>query len=217
VTAHPSASQDPANAIVPYIFALPYLDLYPTFCFVLDPGTRSPSGSSDIVGYILAVPCTKTYLARYKSTYLSSLPSSQFPRPTAPLPSSGGNEIESAGKSGPAAVAAALLGRLHAPDEALLHSASPMLLEEYPAHLHVDILPEYQRQGWGRKLMDVLVERLREERVQGMHLLKAGDNIGSEIFYGSVGFRRYGEVMDGGVSGEKGRKKGGGVCMVQKL
>jgi len=155
--------------------------------------------------------------ARYKSTYLPSLPSSQFPRPTAPLSSSGGNEIESAGKSGPAAVAAALLGRLHAPDEALLHSSSPKLLEEYPAHLHVDILPEYQRQGWGTKLMDALVERLREERVQGIHLIKAGDNVGSEMFYGSVGFRRYGEVMDGGVSGEKGRKEGGGVCMVQKI
>ena len=29
----------------------------------------------------------------------------------------------------------------------------------YPAHLHIDLLPELQGQGWGRRLIDTLVGR----------------------------------------------------------
>jgi len=31
-------------------------------------------------------------------------------------------------------------------------------LERYPAQLHIDLLPEYQRQGFGRRLTERLVE-----------------------------------------------------------
>ena len=38
---------------------------------------------------------------------------------------------------------------------------------EYPAHLHIDLLPELQGQGWGRRLIDTLVAALRERGVRG--------------------------------------------------
>lgn len=64
--------------------------------------------------------------------------------------------------------------------------------------------------------MAELMKKLDADRVCGIHLMKAGENKGAEIFYGRVGFERYPVVMDGGESGEIGRKAGGGVCMVQK-
>ncbi|KFZ23855.1 hypothetical protein V502_01666 [Pseudogymnoascus sp. VKM F-4520 (FW-2644)] len=182
VTAHPSAGHEPAISIVPLIFALPYVLLYPEYTFVLD------SGSGDCVGYCLAVPCTATYLQRYKSEYLPTLDRTRYPSPP-PIPGLvAGNEIE----------------------------RWPDLLEDYPAHLHIDILPDFQAMGGGRRLMAELMKKLNADRVRGIHLMKPGENKGAEIFYGHVGFERYPVVMDGGESGEIGRKAGGCVCMVQK-
>ena len=39
--------------------------------------------------------------------------------------------------------------------------------EDYPAHLHIDLLPEVQGQGWGRLLIATLVDALRERGVAG--------------------------------------------------
>jgi GNAT superfamily N-acetyltransferase len=110
-----------------------------------------------------------------------------------------------------------MLRRLYSPDESLLHPQLPTLLENFPAHLHIDILPEYQGKGRGRALMNAFIAKLRENGVKGIHLIKAVENTASEIFYSKVGFSRYGGVMDGGESGELARISGGRVCMVRKL
>ncbi|KFY31865.1 hypothetical protein V493_00736 [Pseudogymnoascus sp. VKM F-4281 (FW-2241)] len=70
--------------------------------------------------------------------------------------------------------------------------------------------------GGGSRLMAELMKKLDADRVRGIHLMKAGENKGGEIFYGRVGFERNPVVMDGGESGEIRRKAGGGICMVQK-
>ncbi|KFZ25135.1 hypothetical protein V502_00386 [Pseudogymnoascus sp. VKM F-4520 (FW-2644)] len=90
----------------------------------------------------------------------------------------------------------------------------PGLLEDYPAHLHINILPDFQAMGGRRRLMAELMKKLNADRVRGIHLMKARENKGAEIFYSRVGFERYRVVMDGGESGEIGRKAGGGICMV---
>jgi len=110
----------------------------------------------------------------------------------------------------------ALRALVYNPDE-MLHRDHPKLVQEYPAHLHIDILPECQRQGWGRKLMDVLVEELKGRGAKGVHLGMAGDNVAAGRFYETLGFERFGEVMDGGKSGEVGREEGGGIVYVRKL
>ena len=33
---------------------------------------------------------------------------------------------------------------------------------KYPAHLHIDLLPEYQSGGYGTKMMQMLLEDLRD-------------------------------------------------------
>ncbi len=59
---------------------------------------------------------------------------------------------------------------------------------EYPAHLHIDLLPEAQGQSWGRKLIQTLVVALREQGVSGLHLVAGADNTGAIAFYPRVGF-----------------------------
>lgn len=61
--------------------------------------------------------------------------------------------------------------------------------DRYPAHLHIDILPEYQRQGIGFQLMDTLTAHLREQGVPAVMLSVAGDNEKGKNFYQKYGFQ----------------------------
>lgn len=79
-------------------------------------------------------------------------------------------------------------------DPALLTSvADPkrMLIaqvDDYPAHLHIDLLPSQQGRGVGRQLMDACVELLRSQGVTGLHLTAERANAGAQAFYPRVGF-----------------------------
>ena len=61
-------------------------------------------------------------------------------------------------------------------------------VDAYPAHLHIDLLPELQGAGWGRRLMDALRERLAAAGVAGVHLVAERRNAGAQAFYPRVGF-----------------------------
>lgn len=62
--------------------------------------------------------------------------------------------------------------------------------EEYPAHLHIDLLPRVQGQGMGRKLMEAFLGRLRELGVPGVHLGTSWRNRQAMAFYEHLGFAR---------------------------
>lgn len=59
----------------------------------------------------------------------------------------------------------------------------------YPAHLHIDILPEYQRMGVGHMLVDALCKHLTAEGVKGVHLCCGAKNEMGVSFYRKYGFR----------------------------
>ncbi len=61
-------------------------------------------------------------------------------------------------------------------------------LSAYPAHLHIDLLPEGQGQGWGRALIETFINRLRELTVPAVHLGVGKNNMRAVGFYRSVGF-----------------------------
>jgi ribosomal protein S18 acetylase RimI-like enzyme len=61
-------------------------------------------------------------------------------------------------------------------------------LNDYPAHLHIDLLPAAQGQGLGRELIATLLEELRRREVAGIHLEMDGNNTGAGIFYQRLGF-----------------------------
>ncbi|WP_136517476.1 GNAT family N-acetyltransferase [Cellulomonas telluris] len=59
----------------------------------------------------------------------------------------------------------------------------------FPAHLHIDLLPHLQGQGWGRRLVGTLADALRERGVPGLHLGVAARNTGAIAFYERLGMR----------------------------
>ncbi len=59
---------------------------------------------------------------------------------------------------------------------------------DYPAHLHIDILPEFHRQGWGGKLLNTLFEHLKNKGIKGVMLTTGSDNVNACNFYKKYGF-----------------------------
>ena len=66
-------------------------------------------------------------------------------------------------------------------------------LKQYPAHLHINLLPGYQRMGLGRQLMQALEKALRQQNCPGVSLCVSGDNHGAMRFYERCGFRVLGK------------------------
>lgn len=60
--------------------------------------------------------------------------------------------------------------------------------KDYPAHMHIDILPQYHRQGWGGKLLDTLFEHLRSKGIKGVMLTAGTGNVNACSFYKKYGF-----------------------------
>jgi GNAT superfamily N-acetyltransferase len=61
-------------------------------------------------------------------------------------------------------------------------------LADYPAHLHIDLLPEWQGKGFGRGLINAFLTGLREAGVARVHLGMAVANVEARAFYDRLGF-----------------------------
>jgi ribosomal protein S18 acetylase RimI-like enzyme len=71
-------------------------------------------------------------------------------------------------------------------------------VDQYPAHLHIDLLPEAQGQGFGRRLIETLAAALAERDAAGLHLVVGVENTKAQAFYRRVGFTELASD-DGGV------------------
>jgi ribosomal protein S18 acetylase RimI-like enzyme len=61
------------------------------------------------------------------------------------------------------------------------------VVDRYPAHLHIDLLPRAQGHGLGRALVTTLTDALRERGVPGLHLGVDPANTGALAFYARIG------------------------------
>lgn len=71
---------------------------------------------------------------------------------------------------------------------------------EYPAHLHIDLLERAQGKGFGRRMLEQVMDRLRQQGIPGAHLGVSLMNTPAFGFYERLGFRelvRVGEGRDG--------------------
>ncbi len=98
---------------------------------------------------------------------------------------SGSRPCASATRSGSGSTPAdrALVERLHHPTP-----ADAGLLVAYPAHLHVDLLPRLQGQGWGRRVVESVLAGLTAAGATGVHLGVDEGNTGAQQFYLRLGF-----------------------------
>lgn len=76
-------------------------------------------------------------------------------------------------------------------------------LKDYPAHLHINLLPPYQRMGLGRELMNALEDKLRQHRCPGVSLCVNRHNPGAMRFYENCGFQVLGHPLGSVAYGKK--------------
>ena len=66
-------------------------------------------------------------------------------------------------------------------------------LEEYPAHLHMNLSKEFRGKDLGRLLMEKFVEQAQQRGVTGIHLMTRKDNLPARRFFERMEFRELGE------------------------
>ncbi len=75
--------------------------------------------------------------------------------------------------------------------------------KDYPAHLHIDILPDYQSKGIGSKLIKAFCDNLKEQNVKGVMLIVGTENEGARRFYERNGFTLLQDMPTGAAYGMK--------------
>ncbi|KAF5344134.1 hypothetical protein D9758_008821 [Tetrapyrgos nigripes] len=163
------------------VYAVPYVKLPTTWGFVL------VDESDEAVGYILGSRDTRAYEEHAAQHWWPNL-AEKYPPSTAVKPAD-----ERYMK---------LLRNMHVAPEANIAFAA--------AHLHIDILSEYQKQGWGRKLIETAVEYLKGEQVEGEGIWLGMDprNTEARKFYERLGFKD----IEGAPVGNMGIKLADFVC-----
>ncbi len=63
----------------------------------------------------------------------------------------------------------------------------------WPAHLHIDLLPQARGRGAGRLLMTRWLDQLRSEGIPGCHLETLAENHKAIAFFEAMGFHRKGK------------------------
>ena len=77
------------------------------------------------------------------------------------------------------------------------------LLAQFPSHLHIDLLPQVQGTGMGRRLMDAQMAALRERGSRGVHFNVNAANRRALGFYHHLGFRELRVLNDRHILGMK--------------
>jgi ribosomal protein S18 acetylase RimI-like enzyme len=161
-----------SDDLMPDLFAGPYLFLEPDFAFVLDDGQRA-------VGYVIGTPDTAAFARAYRARWIPRL-AGRYPPPVPGPSDPPGNPDEE-------------MLALHYRPERLVWPG----LDEYPAHLHIDLLPPFQRAGHGRALMETFYAAAAGAGAAGVHVTVAKANTRAIGFYRRLGFRPL-EVADPG-------------------
>ena len=123
--------------------------LDPDFAFVLDDGHQA-------VGYVVGTPDTAAFAREYRERWIPRL-AGRYPVP--PVPPVTPDERMIA---------------LHYWPERLLWPGLP----EYPAHLHIDLLPDFQAAGHGRRLMAAFCDAVARAGAAGVHVTVVAETSG---------------------------------------
>jgi ribosomal protein S18 acetylase RimI-like enzyme len=142
-----------------HVFVGPYLAGAPEHAFVVADG-------GGVAGYVLGAADTVTFAAWAETQWWPAL------RDQYPLPAGSGGTPDDE-----------LIHHIHAP-----RFAPDDVVAQYPAHLHIDILPRAQGRGLGRDLMEQLFASLREAGAEAVHLGVGERNENARRFYAHLGF-----------------------------
>lgn len=153
-----------------YIWAAAYGALEPDFAFLL-------ATADGALGYVLGTPDTAAFADRLEVEWWPEV------------------RRKVAGLTASRPLDARALAYVARPER---HPA--WLQADYPAHLHINLLPGAQSSGWGRRLIDAELAALRAHGVRGVHLGVSPTNARAIGFYRHLGFEdisRDGKVLFG--------------------
>lgn len=144
------------------IFAVPYVKLPKTWGFVLEDGS-----TGGVVGYVLGTTDTR-YFEQYAREHWWPPLAEKYSKQNVTKPAD-----------------AKYISMLQN-----MFTASDPCIKFSPAHLHINILEQYQRKGWGRKLINTALEHLKREGLEAVWLGFGRGNEAARKFYTRLGFNR---------------------------
>jgi ribosomal protein S18 acetylase RimI-like enzyme len=140
-------------------------DIYAAPYVTLEPEVARilDDGAGNAIGYILGTANTSEFVRRYEAEWLPAI-GDRYEHDDDPRDEN-------------------LLKLLRQPQRMLIPE-----LDDYPAHLHIDLLPEARGHGEGRALMTSFLRGLHAAGVERVHLSMAPSNTGARAFYDRLGF-----------------------------
>jgi ribosomal protein S18 acetylase RimI-like enzyme len=144
-----------------HVWAGPYLVLEPEHAWVLE-------DADGIAGYVLGAPDTRGFEAACEAEWWPPLRE---------------RVDDPAGDDASWSLDQRLAHLVHHPPV-----APDSVVAGHPAHLHVDLLPRAQGQGWGRVLVSTLLAALATAGSPGVHLGVGPANTRARGFYAALGF-----------------------------
>ena len=145
-----------------HVYAAPYGRFQPDLAFVLE-------DALGVCGYVIGALDTRAFNATLERDWWPAL-RARYPLPPAPPPQRTPDER--------------MIAQIHKG-----FSEPEGVLDAYPSHLHIDLLPRGQGGGNGRRLIETLLNALREAGSPGVHLGVGSTNARAIGFYRHLGFR----------------------------
>ena len=155
------------------IFVGPYLEYEPELSLMLE-------DAQGVCGYAFGAFDSRSFYDRYDREWRPRL-CAEFARPT--------------GDPAKWTRAQTVHSWYHRPDY-----FTPDPYEAYPSHMHIDLLERARGCGWGRRMMEMVMDKLRQRGSPGVHLGVSVLNTPALGFYAKLGFRelvRVGTPIDG--------------------
>ncbi|KAM5346394.1 hypothetical protein ACJ41O_009399 [Fusarium nematophilum] len=142
-----------AHLLAPYLWTHPYTHHSPSTCLVLD------SGDGTAVGYCIACPDVLALMLAWPG-YLAAVGD-----PSDASTAAADDDDDVVGRE--------LRRLVHDPRAVLIGGCEELAVEGVRATMHIDLLGEWQRRGWGAKLVEGVVARLTE-RSEDLSLIDVG-------------------------------------------
>ncbi|CDM57365.1 MULTISPECIES: GNAT family N-acetyltransferase [Rhizobium] len=149
--------------LIGHIYSAPYIELSPETAFVAE-------DFEGVAGYIVGVFDTVFFEERLERDWWPAL------RETYADPQGDPASWDADQKH---------IAAIHRPSR-----VPATLVEAFPAHIHMNLLPRLQGQGMGTKLFDRWLTNARQAAVEAVHLGANANNHGALRFWGSRGFSR---------------------------
>jgi ribosomal protein S18 acetylase RimI-like enzyme len=140
-------------------------DIFAAPYVTLEPGVARilDDGTGQAVGYIVGTVNTEQFVRRYRAEW---------------IPAIAGRYVDDRDERDQG-----LLAAHRHPERMLVPEVTG-----YPAHLHIDLLAEWQGRGQGRALMTSFLNGLHDAGVSKVHLSMAPANVSARAFYERLGF-----------------------------